>query len=303
MQSSRKSCESTRASGSTPAKPRCGIGQGRGLRHAPSWRESPELTNDPTAVVWKGSDLPTSEQGSKILGTPLGSPDSVESHLARVARKQVLLDRIPLVPDVQSVRLLLLHCASVRANFQLRVVRPSAAENFARIHDAGLWRCLSHLLQIDPSLFEATVQKAATLLLSLGHLGLRSALRTRVAAISWSDCLPMIQARHPNVAAELFRQMQGFPMSPTLQEAAPARRELMGVMGFEPPTWSQMAAGARAPEREPEDFEPGWVRGWQHEATSRVHRSFREMDLFPRMNESSRALVRSQAGTGGGVVL
>ena len=61
-------------------------------------------------------------------------------------------------------------------------------------------------------------------------------------------------------------------------------------------------AGARAPEREPEDFEPGWVRG-QHEASSRVHRRFQEMDLFPRMTESSRALVRSQAGPGGGVAV
>ena len=82
-----------------------------------------------------------------------------------------------------------------------------------------------------------------------------------------------------------------------------ARRELTGVAGFEPPTWREMAAGTRAPEREPEDFEPGWVRGWQHEAASRVHRDFREMDLFPRMNESSRALVRSQAGPEGGVAL
>ena len=131
------------------------------------------------------------------------------------------------------------------------------------------------------------------------------ALRTRVAAFwaSWSDCLPMIRARHPIVAAEWVRQLEGVPASPTLHEAATARRELTGVAGFEPPTWREMAAGTRAPEREPEDFEPGWVRGWQHEASYRVHRSFREMDLCPRMNESPRALVRSQAGPGGGVAL
>ena len=139
----------------------------------------------------------------------------------------------------------------------------------------------------------------------LGGLDLRSALRTRVAAFwaSWSDCLPMIRARHPFVAAELVRQLEGVPASQTLREAAMAKRELTGVAGFEPPTWREMAAGTRAPERDPEDFEPGWVRGWQHEASSRVHRDFREMDLFPRMTESSRALVRSQAGPGGGVAL
>ena len=59
-------------------------------------------TVDPTAVVWRGSDLPPIEQGLEILGTPLGHPDFVESHLQSVARKQqVLLDRIPMVSDVQ----------------------------------------------------------------------------------------------------------------------------------------------------------------------------------------------------------
>ena len=61
----------------------------------------------------------------------------------------------------------------------------------------------------------------------------------------------------------------GVPASQTLREAAMARRALTGVAGFEPPTWREMAAGTRAPERDPEDFEPGWVRGWQHEASSR----------------------------------
>ena len=59
--------------------------------------------DDPTAVVWKGSDILTQEQRLKILGTPFGHPDFVERHLEHVARKQqVLLDRIPLVSDVQS---------------------------------------------------------------------------------------------------------------------------------------------------------------------------------------------------------
>ena len=45
--------------------------------------------DDPTAVVWKGSDIPTPEQGLKILGTPLGHPDFVERHLEREARTSV----------------------------------------------------------------------------------------------------------------------------------------------------------------------------------------------------------------------
>ena len=36
---------------------------------------------DPTATVWRGSDLPTCQQGMKILGTPLGHPDFVRASL------------------------------------------------------------------------------------------------------------------------------------------------------------------------------------------------------------------------------
>ena len=83
------------------------------------------------AVVWRGSDIPTADQGIKVLGTPLGHPDYVTRHLQRVEQEQqVLLDRIPSISDVQSAWFLLLHCASARA-YQLRVVRPSGVEEFA----------------------------------------------------------------------------------------------------------------------------------------------------------------------------
>ena len=220
----------------------------------------------------------------------------MKSHLQSVPRKQqVLLDCIPMVPDVQSAWLLLLHCASARANFQLKVVRPSTVEKFARTHDAGLWQCFSTLLRIDPSQWESTVQEATTLPMSLGGLGLRSALRTKVAAFwsSWSDCSPMIQARHPAVATELVRQLEGFSTSPTLQKASTSSRELTGIAGFEPPTWREMAKGSRGPERE-------------LEATRGVVQSppiFPRDGSVPQHERGIRALVRSQEGTGGGVAL
>ena len=65
--------------------------------------------------MWKGSDIPTAEQGVRILGTPLGHPDFV--HTENVLKEHgVLLSRIPLVEDVQSAWALLLHCAGGRAN-------------------------------------------------------------------------------------------------------------------------------------------------------------------------------------------
>ena len=182
----------------------------------------------------------------------------------------------------------------------MSVVHPSAVEGFARAHDAGLWQCLSSILHIDPAQCEETVRHAACMPLSLGGMGLRSALRTRALAFwaSWSDCLPMIQAR------TLVNELEGFPLTPVLGEAASTARELVGVQGFEPPSWRALVAGERPPDREPEEFEPGTVkRGWQHEASSRVERKHREEELFPQMTHASRALIRSQAGPGAGLAL
>ena len=83
--------------------------------------------SDPEARVWRGSDLPFEKQGIKILGTPLGHPQFVEAHFNRkIVEHDVLLERIPTVPDLQSAWSLLLHCASARANYLLRVVSPAA---------------------------------------------------------------------------------------------------------------------------------------------------------------------------------
>ena len=128
------------------------------------------------------------------------------------------------------------------------------------------------------------------------RVGLRSAFRTRVPAL--------IQARNPDVAAALVNELEGFPSTPTLGEAASSARELAGILGFEPPSWRSLAAGERPPDREPEELEPGTVKqGWQHEASSRLERRHRDEELFPRMGDASRALIRSQAGPGAGLAL
>ena len=132
-----------------------------------------------------------------MLGTPLGHPDFVESHLERVAHKQQFL------------------------------VEGGPTSKDTRQDCGGAWRICCRSTQIS-----ATRQcKKQQHYLFFGGLVLRSAIRTRIAAFwaSWSDCLPMIQARHPTVAAQLLRQLEGLPASPTSQEAAMARREFCGV--------------------------------------------------------------------------
>ena len=183
-----------------------------------------------------------------------------------MAEHQILLTRIPLVKDVQSAWLLLLHCASARACSQIRVVRPAAAAQFPESHNGTLWQCLSNILQIDLNQCDEVVRGVATLPLSMGGLGLRSAVRgVRSPAYwaSWADCLSMMQARHPRVLAEILAELGDRSVSPCLEEARRAAWDLFGVMGFEPPSWHAMVNGARLPhdgEQEPGSFE----RGWQH---------------------------------------
>ena len=87
-------------------------------------------TVNPRVKVWRGSQLPTVERGIKVLGTPLGHEDYVVRHLEAVTDEQrILLERIPRVQDVQSAWLLLLHCASARANYQLRSVPQTPRQN------------------------------------------------------------------------------------------------------------------------------------------------------------------------------
>ena len=222
-----------------------------------------------------------------MLGTPLGHPDFVRQHLRDVSEDhERFLTRIPLVRDVQSACLLLLHFAQARANFLLRAVRPEAVEEFATRHDRGLWWCLAQILGVNLEQCEVGMQEAATLPLVLGGLGLRSAIRTRYSAFwaSWADCIPMVDARHREVAAQLVVQLEGHPATPCLGAAAAAARALTGIMNFEPPSWRSVLLGARPPPQTPDTCEPGTQRqGWQHEASSRIEEDFKAalLDQLP----------------------
>ena len=81
-----------------------------------SWRATSHLRRNALlerttpARVWRGSDVPTEQQGIKVLGVPLGHDDFVRQNLSNVHEEHRLLTRIPLLGDVQSAWLLLVHC-------------------------------------------------------------------------------------------------------------------------------------------------------------------------------------------------
>ena len=71
-------------------------------------------------------------------------------------------------------------------------------------------------------------------------------------------------------------------------------------MVFEPPSWRALCRGARPPDRDAVEMEPGTVRrGWQHEAASRVERE----TILPFLDAPGQALLRSQSGPTSGAAL
>ena len=227
---------------------------------------------NPEANVWRGSELPTHKQGIKVLGTPVGHPDYVAAQLEKIMEKQhTFLQRIPSIPDLQSAWLLLLHCASPRANYLLRVLPPDGVLRYAQVHDERLWQCFCRLLSIAPDQCDRIAASSSTLPMSLGGLGLRSAARTSAPAYwaSWADTLPMIHQRHPVVVEDMVSWLNRRVDIPCLRAAAAAADQLTGVSGFSPPSWEALVSGVRPPPHEPDDNEPGCSRfGWQHEASS-----------------------------------
>ena len=127
-------------------------------------------------------------------------------------------------------------------------------------------------------------QVTASFPLSMGGLRPTSAVRSRVAAhwASWADTLPMVRIRHRAIAESFVEALVTGVGPVSLVEAEDSRRNLTGVMGFEPPSWPALAAGARPPPP-PLDDPGGWRTGWQHEAASRVERHFRDTNLMPRL--------------------
>ena len=205
----------------------------------------------------------------------------------------VLFQRIPAVEDPQAAWLLLLMCASTRANYWLRSVRPDLTEAFARRHDDSVWECLRQILQITPDHDVARV--TASLPFSVGGMGLPAASRSREGAhwASWADCLPMVHERHPTVAATMVQGMARDPCP--CFEAVRTCVEHLTEAGFEVSPWTVLRDSTTVARADsPEPSEPKF--GWQHKATRCVHQQFHDTVYWPELSDPERALMRSQHG-------
>ena len=186
------------------------------------------------------------ERGSKIHGTPLGHPDYVAHQLQSIwTHQQTLLNRIPAFRDVQSAWALLLHCGAAHANYFLRVIPLDRSQRYAADHDEVLWKCLCAVSDIPKDPCTITAREASSLPMALGGIGLRSAVRTSMAAYwaSWEETWKMISQRHPGVADVVVHELEGRSTSLHLSSAADAAMQLARLQGLEVPTWTELVAG------------------------------------------------------------
>ena len=183
--------------------------------------------------------------------------------------RQTLLNRIPAFRDVQSAWALLLHCGAARANYFLRVIPPDRSQRYATDHDEVLWRCLCAVSDFPEDLCTITAREASSLPMALGGIGLRSAVRTSMAAYwaSWEDTWEMISQRHPGVADVVVHELEGRSTSLHLSSTA----QLARLQGLEVPTWTELVAGKETTSAKHRGSGTG-VPMWAGGSTRQLHR-------------------------------
>ncbi|CAK0910881.1 unnamed protein product [Prorocentrum cordatum] len=253
--------------------------------------------------VWRGDRAPP-DRGIKILGAPLGTPEFVAAHLeSRLQEERRLLDELAHLPDLQCAWLLLLLCASPRANHLLRTLPPEEIAEYTRGHDGDMWATLRRLLG-DPAMSQDEERRARALAAMPGRhggLGLQSAARTSPAAYwgAWVDALHMLHQRRPVEAAAIRDLLDGTrPGRRGNLAAAAAAAQLLETEGFRRPSWTDLLQGLR-PEAPPrsEAAEPGeWQHGWQFHACSARNTHYRDNVFMPSLTRANQAMLRSGSG-------
>ena len=236
---------------------------------------------------------------------PIGHADFIQRKLAAP-----LLGELRELPDLQIAWLLLLYCASPRAQHVLRTVPPRDAAAYASEHDQAVWTTVQHILAEPDARGQqwGAARQVAFLPAAAGGLGLASAERLAPAAYwaAWADALPVMLQRRPDAARRCAHKLAlgGVSAAPCLRAAAAAGDMLLAEGWVERPEWDSgvgfLLRGAQPAPSPPESSESGvWPHGWQKPAARVLNISYRER-LLCSSPPSSRALLRSQAGAHAG---
>ena len=172
-------------------------------------------------------------------------------------------------------------CAS-QGQFLLRSVHPDSTLQYATRHDNRCWECLCRILRVSSEV-DITSQQIASLPLSVGGLGLHSAVFVRHAAYwsSWADCVHMVNKRHPQICRSILRSI-ATDNPPHHIEGVSISEAAFRLSFFHPPSWEELAEGLRLGRRPIEDEDRTQPRfGWQKFAAESLQLDFRENVLMP----------------------
>ena len=158
-----------------------------------------------------------------------------------VDEHNVLLERTPSFPDVQSAWALLLHCANALANHALRVVRTDSVRHFAQAHGARLWRLMCAIVRVSEDKCDSFWKDAASLPLNMGVWGCAASCGRATAHSG------RVGQTHANGRDALDSD----PTTPTLFAFVEAAH-VVHVANHEPPSWV-FFYGTRPPSREPDE--------------------------------------------------
>ena len=199
--------------------------------------------------------------------------------------------------DLQCAWILLLFCASSRADYALRNVPPADISEFAEQHDHHIWQCFNRLM--GHHVAEPLAQEIAQLPFREGGLGLRCAQRNSTGAYwaSWVDSLSQIAARHPDVANWLVDELEygEESSSPSIQAARDAATSLQDKGMLSIPSWTEAKYGISPPD--PVDAEPGEFRhGWQFHAVDTLNTHYVSTTLITNLSPTRAAARLSSSG-------
>ena len=146
--------------------------------------------------------IPATNDGTRILGVPIGKPEFVEDACLESAKSRTdLCDKLRDLDDVQSAMLLLRYCHIPRINHLARslAVLPDRSRPAADLHDFQSRSTFTSLMGCDS--VGDSVWLQATLPIKLGGFGLSSVSTISQSAFlaSWAHSLHELPARFPDM--------------------------------------------------------------------------------------------------------
>ena len=157
----------------------------------------------------------------------------------------------------------------------LRVVHPALCFRFAQMHDAGIRECFQALLRVSVT---QHMWEMASLPFASGGLCWRNAERLLSTAhwASWADALPVIRARHPDVADHMLVSLWRWwvPLG---------GRDRLVAAGVGAPEWGDVDPGQRPGSRPDDEFPTISSTGWQSFASSTMEDTFFRSTVWPRL--------------------